>query len=83
MTTGLVIAAIVAVGVVDVWLDHTDKRTISQWLNAALPRWADVVIVSAVVVVIGCVWGWGAALHDAGLISLGHVLLGHERYGKR
>jgi hypothetical protein len=82
LITILIISAIVLIGLFDIWLDMTDKKTISQWINGLLPRWADVVIVSLTVAGIGWYGGALAALYAAGLILYGHVLLGHERYKK-
>jgi len=78
----MLILLVVAITVFDVWLDKTDRYTISQRINALLPKWADVVIVAIGLILIGYFYLLIDVLYAAGLILIGHLLLGHERYGK-
>lgn len=88
----IVIGFWIVVGIYDYFfLEAKDKETISKWVERKLPRWLDVVIF---IIFVAASWQlpnivdfsddpypkvFAVALTYG---MLGHILLGHETYGK-
>ncbi len=70
------------VGGYDIYLVKRGKLSISKRIEMCLPQWLDVAVVVLILAGVGLFGNGQAFVVALRWIVIGHILLGHETYGK-
>lgn len=72
----------IGIGIADIIIKVIWRDTISKWVERQLPRLVDVFVVIGIIAAVWASYGPDAATVALRYILIGHMLLGHETYGK-
>ena len=71
--TWVALAVFVVVGIVDIYLEVTDKETISQWIHRLFPKQIDIGIAIALLILTWWIWGPAGFLPVLMGVIVGHL----------